>query len=160
MQNVAGGVSLLGHFAPEPSTRHHWGGSACDRLGSGTITSVYKCNLSAIVDVKHADGVVFRYIHLDKRSLNTKRIRIGAAVQQGQVLGNIKPDTWNDGRCGYTRQGKTRAHLHWVIPSNRTLTVDGWTIRHPHNTWTKDGERVVPGYASTSRLVSSNQPRD
>ncbi len=123
----------------------------------GVVSSIYACTLSTIIDIKHADGAVFRYIHIDRYSVNPKYIKLGKPIKQGQVLGVLKPDTWSDGNCGYTNQSQGWSHLHWVMPTDRPLTIDGWTTQHPTNTWTKDSATRTPSYSS-SKLTSTNQP--
>jgi hypothetical protein len=122
----------------------------------GVVSSVYSCTLSTMIDLKHADGAVFRYIHLDKQSVDTSKIRVGARVPQGLVLGTVKPNTWSDGNCGYTQQSPNSAHIHWVMPTDRPVTLDGWTITFPTSAWRKDGVTKVPGYGAASTLLSTN----
>jgi hypothetical protein len=117
---------------------------------------VYSCQLSTIVDIKHADGEVLRYIHIDKHTINFDRIKVGRNVPQGLVLGELKPDTWQDGRCGYTNQSKTVSHIHWVVPVDRRLIIDGWSILYPTNQWVKEDVTKTPSYAT--KLTSTNQP--
>lgn len=139
---------------------HDLGTMSSDRrvlaAAEGVVSTVFACDLSTVIDLKHADGTVFRYIHLDKYSVDGAAIRLGAYVPQGIVLGVAKPDTWDDGRCGYTTQSPGLAHLHWIMPNDRSLTIDGWTIKFPTNTWTKDGVIKVPGYGASSALRSTN----
>jgi hypothetical protein len=99
---------------------------------------------------------VFRYVHLDKQSVNAQTVRVGARVPQGLVLGTVKPDTWSDRNCGYTTQSPGWAHLHWVMPTDRHVTIDGWTITFPTSAWRKDGMTKVPGYGAASALRSTN----
>jgi hypothetical protein len=122
----------------------------------GVVSGVYACTLSTMVDLKHADGAVFRYIHLDKQSVDTSKIRVGARVPQGLVLGTVKPNTWSDGNCGYTQQSPNSAHIHWVMPTDRPVTLDGWTITFPTSAWRKDGMTKVPGFGAASTLLSTN----
>lgn len=124
----------------------------------GVVSAVYSCALSTFIDLKHADGAVFRYFHLDKQSIDTNKIRVGARVPQGLVLGTVKPNTWSDGSCGYTQQGPNSAHIHWAMPTDRPVTIDGWTITFPTNAWRKDGVTKVPGYSAASTLPSTNNP--
>lgn len=122
----------------------------------GVVSAVYSCALSTFIDLKHADGAMFRYFHLDKQSVDTSTIRVGARVPQGLVLGTVKPNTWSDGNCGYTQQAPTSAHIHWVMPTDRPLTLDGWTITFPTSAWRKDGITKVPGFGAASTFVSTN----
>jgi murein DD-endopeptidase MepM/ murein hydrolase activator NlpD len=87
-----------------------------------------------MIDLKHADGTVFRYVHLDKQSVDLTSVRLGARLPQGLVLGVIKPNTWNDENCGYANQSPGWAHLHWIMPTDRPITIDGWTVTFPTNT--------------------------
>lgn len=139
---------------------HDLGTTSTDRrvlaAAEGVVSMVYACNLSTMIDLKHADGAVFRYIHLDKQSVDPTTVRLGARLPQGWVLGVVKPDTWKDGNCGYTTQSPGWAHLHWIMPTDRPITIDGWTIRFPTNTWTKAGVKKVPGYGAASTLPSTN----
>ncbi len=141
---------------------HDLGTSSSDRrvlaAADGVVSSVYSCTLSSIIDIKHADGLVFRYIHIDRNSINPKYVRVGQAIKQGQVLGIVKPNTWNDGNCGYTNQSPGWAHNHWVMPTQYLLTVDGWTTYAGTDTWTKNGVVKTSGYSSASTLLSTNQP--
>lgn len=110
-----------------------------------------------MIDITHADGAVFRYVHIDRFSVNPTYIQLGKPIKQGQVLGVVKPDTWNDGTCGYTNQSQGWAHLHWVIPTDRSVTVDGWTTQYPTSAWTKNTTTWTPSYAA-SPLTSTNKP--
>lgn len=142
------------------NSAHDLGSTSSDRrilaAAEGTITSVYSCEISTIIDIKHADGEVFRYIHLDKYKINFDRIKVGRTVPQGLVLGELKPDTWQDGKCGYTNQAGAVSHIHWVMPVNRRMIFDGWMIGYPTNEWVQDGTIKTPG--SSTRLTSTNQP--
>jgi murein DD-endopeptidase MepM/ murein hydrolase activator NlpD len=142
------------------TSAHDLGTTSTDRrvlaAADGVVSAVYTCALSAFVDLKHADGAVFRYLHLDKYSIDTGTVRVGARVPQGFVLGVVKPDTWEDGNCGYTTQSPGWAHVHWVMPTDRPFTIDGWTITFPTNAWRKDGVTKVPGYGTASTLPSTN----
>lgn len=141
---------------------HDLGTTGSDRrvlaAADGVVSGIYSCTLSTIIDLQHADGAVFRYVHLDKQSVNTETIRVGVRVPQGLVLGLVRPDTWSDGDCGYTTQSPGWAHLHWVIPTDRPVTVDGWTIQFPANAWSKNGVAKVPGYGTASTFPSTNTP--
>jgi len=142
------------------TSAHDLGTTSTDRrvlaAADGVVSAVYPCTLSTIIDLKHADGVVFRYIHIDKQSVDTATVRVGTRVPQGLVLGVVKPDTWSDGNCGYTNQSQGWAHLHWVMPTDRPITLDGWTVKFPTNVWRKHGATKVPGYGAASTLPSTN----
>ncbi len=171
---VADATSMVNYKFPWPTgqnwgwwqgwhtSAHDLGTTSTDRrllaAADGVVSAVYTCALSAFVDLKHADGTVFRYLHLDKQSVDTATVCIGARVPQGFVLGVVKPDTWSDGNCGYTTQSPGWAHVHWVMPTDRPITIDGWTITFPTNAWTKAGVTKVPGYGAASTLPSTNTP--
>jgi hypothetical protein len=144
------------------TSAHDLGTTSTDRrvlaAAEGVVSAVYSCTLSTIIDLKHADGAVFRYIHIDKQSVDTASLRVGVRIPQGFVLGVVKPDTWSDGNCGYTTQSPGWAHIHWVMPTDRPITLDGWTITFPSNTWRKDSVTKVPGYGAASTLPSTNVP--
>ncbi len=142
------------------TSAHDLGTTSTDRrvlaAADGVVTSIYSCTLSSIIDIKHADGAVFRYIHIDRYTVNPNYVRLGQPIKQGQVLGVLKPNTWNDGNCGYTNQSQGWSHLHWVMPTDRQLVIDGWTTQSPENTWTKDGATRTPTY-SAYNLTSTNK---
>jgi hypothetical protein len=108
-----------------------------------------------VLEVEDRDGVKLLYVHIDKNSLDTNAIALGKSVQMGQILGSIRPGTFTDtGDCGGTYQGDNTAHLHWTLPTNRALVVDGWTIQYPNNYLEKNGVRRSAG----ATFQSSNQP--
>jgi murein DD-endopeptidase MepM/ murein hydrolase activator NlpD len=125
---------------------------------NGVVTYVCRGKVSVNVKVRHADGAILDYVHLDKNSVDS-RIFEGATVRQGQVLGKLRPGTWTDWPCGYTAQSDNAAHVHWIVPIDRPFTVDGWTIKYPENIWMRDGQTKTPAFWSgASAMVSTNNP--
>lgn len=150
---------------PDPKNDGHDFGTTGPDLrvlasAAGTITYVCRGAYSVSFMIRHADGVTLFYVHIDKNTVNPK-LREGVTVRQGQVLGRLKPGTWNDGTCGYTVQSSNAAHLHWMLPTDRAFTVDGWTIKYPDNYWERAGEKKIPAFSATSSaMVSTNKPYD
>ncbi|MEM7129186.1 MAG: fibronectin type III domain-containing protein [Chloroflexota bacterium] len=121
----------------------------------GTVSMICAVGLlSRNVKVTHADGVTLEYFHIDKDHLY---VHVGQSVTRGQVLGVLRAGTWSDS-CGYTEnQFPYSAHVHWVLPTDRLFTVDGWTIQHADNTFRRgNGETRSPG----SNLTSTNVPNN
>jgi hypothetical protein len=122
----------------------------------GTITYICRNGSStANIKVAHSDGKVLEYWHLEK-SLPSE-ITEGAYVVQGQKLGTLKSGSFQWDGCGMAPDQST-AHLHWVIPTNASFTVDGWTIQYPDSTWRKGGQQISPPGSSYPLLTSTNKP--
>ena len=131
----------------------------------GVIIYVCKGNLGAALKVRDADGVVLEYWHIDS-ALLSGAVQLGATVSQGQWLGTLRPGSWTDSSaCGtqYTSQNASTGHVHWVLPTDRTFTVDGWSITFPNSTFVNgEQSRTCNGgcWASANFFASSNQPHD
>jgi|GEM_PF-3185872 len=131
----------------------------------GVVTYVCKGSLGAALKVRDADGVVLEYWHIDSARLSGA-VQLGATVTQGQWLGTLRPGTWTDNTaCGtqYTSQNANSAHVHWVLPTDRTFTVEGWSITSPNSTLANGTEsRTCNGgcWGSAFFFTSSNQSSD
>ncbi|MCB0147635.1 MAG: hypothetical protein KDE01_08280 [Caldilineaceae bacterium] len=96
--------------------------------------------------------MVFDYFHFD---VSKVKVKTGDRALQGKILGELRPGTWKD-ECGYTTyQGAGSVHIHWVIPTNNSYTIDSWTIKYPDDAFRKNGEAITPG----KNLNSTNVPR-
>jgi hypothetical protein len=139
------------------SGHHDMGTSGSDKRllasAAGVVTYICWGTLSVNVQIQDADGVVMGYSHIDRNTLESC-ISVGVTIPRGQVLGSLRPDTWSD-NCGYTSQNPSFAHVHWGIPTDRAVTVDGWTIQYPNNYWEKDGsyKYVWDSFPSTNQPV-------
>ena len=123
----------------------------------GVVTNMCVGTISVDLWIRDDSGYTTGYVHLDKTGFDTTLF--GKRVVRGKVLGKLKPGTWSDMPCGATDQTATSAHLHWVIPRNRALVIDGWTITYPNNYLGRNGVLKGPGstFASTNLPVTSNQ---
>ena len=135
----------------------HWwqgwhGGSALDigtaggdrrvlASAGGVVTYMCKGPLGAAIKIRDDDGQALEYWHIDANLLGDG-VTLGATMAQGQVLGSLRPGTWTDTACGpqYTGQAADNAHLHWVLPKDRTFQVEGWSITYPNSSFSKDGQ--------------------
>jgi hypothetical protein len=118
------------------------------------------------VTIEDADGVILTYGHLDKDYISEYSLpSSGTVVQQGFVLGALRPGTWGGG-CGSTQQTPSNSHIHWGLPKNKALVFDGWKIQHPDNYWEcvdatlcSVGEKKGTGnfFASTNIPLSTNE---
>ncbi len=144
---------------PGYNDHHDMGTSGGDKrllaAAGGVVTYICWGTLSANVQIQDADGVVMGYSHIDRNTLESC-ISEGITVSRGQVLGSLRPDTWSDS-CGYTNQNPGFAHVHWGIPNDRAITVDGWTIQYPSDCWEKDGTYKCFQYPFLT-FPSTNQP--
>lgn len=122
----------------------------------GVVTSMCRSTYSVNVKLRDASGTILQYVHIDKNQLGPG-IAEGVSVGQGRVLGVLRSGTFSDG-CGYTQQLAGSAHVHWVIPSNRPFTVDGWTITYPDNAWRRGSETRLPRVNLHSTNTVSNPP--
>lgn len=148
-----------------------WHGTAIDigtsddpRLlsaANGVVQENVPCAISAYVTVRHEDGQILRYFHIDKTRVGTN-LYSGALVKQGQYLGTLLPDTWNDGSCGYTNQTPTFAHVHLDIPTiyqTGSITFDGWTIKAGQNLFVKGTEsKRILDYLPSSNTENNQAP--
>ena len=102
----------------------------------GVVSFICKGKLGAAVKIKDADGVTLEYWHIDSKLLDA-RIKEGALLTQGQLLGSLRPGTWVDPTCGnqFTQQSASSAHVHWELPKDRVITIDGWAIQFPKSTF-------------------------
>ncbi len=111
---------------------------------NGTIIEVNPCIETAWVRIEHADGVILDYLHIELGSL-APEIVVGNSIFRGQLIGNLKPGTFDDGDCGNTSgQRFNSAHLHWGIPSDGSFSVDGWTIG-TDGIWKNGANQILPG---------------
>jgi hypothetical protein len=122
----------------------------------GVITRVCIGSISVDITIRDADGVSMGYIHFDKQGFDTNIL--GKSVKQGELLGNVKPGTWSDRmtNCNYsprTAQQETYAHLHWILPIDRSIVVDGCIIQYPRNYLECNGEKKY----TRSSFLSSNR---
>lgn len=115
--------------------------------GTGVVTRVSLCTYSVNVTVKHPDGKIFNYLHLNKNEFDTTKIKNGIVISQGKKLGRLRTGSFDD-KCGYAIQNTNYSHIHWALPTNVTNTIDQWSIKYAGNCWTK------PGYAN--RCVGSS----
>ena len=97
--------------------------------------------LGAAIKIRDDDAQALEYWHIDSNLL-ADGIALGATVEQGQVLGSLRPGTWTDTACGpqYTGQSADNAHLHWVLPKDHPFNVEGWAITYPTSSFNKDGQ--------------------
>ncbi|GAA5530222.1 Ig-like domain-containing protein [Herpetosiphon gulosus] len=125
---------------------------------AGTITGI--CNgsngLAYNVEIMDSDGVKINYVHLDQAAWDRNAIALGRVVQRGAILGNARAGTFSD--CGNTNQQANSAHVHLVVPINRTIVMDGWTIQYPNNYLERNGERRGPGSFFTSSNALDSIP--
>ena len=140
-------------FAPSSSEPNKWLLAASD----GIVTHI--CNIgevSANVQVKHSDGTITTYLHLDKNTVPNSIL--GTYISQGQELGRLIERVYDPGPCGsddnYCRSGSwyclfrdacgcsTGPHVHFGVPS-RNVTIDGWTS-HSNNNWTQGQQTKSP----------------
>lgn len=135
------------------------GSSSTNRIilasGTGTITSVSACSYSVNVTIKHPDGRIFKYLHLDKNTFDAGKIKNGVSVTQGKRLGTLIAGNFSD-NCGYAVQKADYSHLHWGLPTNVSNTIDLWSITYPGNCWTKPGYSnrcVGSSFGSTNKEV-------
>lgn len=104
----------------------------------GLVTRV--CNSttgpSASLTIRHADGTVTGYVHLDKGTVPTNIL--GAYVPQGTYLGSLIVGGFSD-NCGF----QTGAHIHFQLPvvlPTRVITIDGWTSTAADDCWRRGSE--------------------
>ncbi|MBP9758797.1 peptidoglycan DD-metalloendopeptidase family protein, partial [Candidatus Dojkabacteria bacterium] len=113
---------------------------------AGTVTNVSICTYSVNVTVSHADGKVFKYLHLNKSEFDSTKIKSGVNLPQGKKIGLLRKGSFSD-NCGYAKQTSSTHHLHWGLPTTSKNTIDQWSILSPNTCWTK------PGYSN--RCVNS-----
>ena len=97
----------------------------------GVITSMCTRGTQTVnVSILDDSGVTLQYWHIDKNQV-ASGITVGKRVARGRVLGTLKSGTVDpyDG-CGRMLQRDSNAHIHWIIPTDRPFTVDGWTITY------------------------------
>lgn len=135
------------------------GSSSTNRIilasGAGTVTAVSACSSSVNVTVKHPDGKIFKYLHLDKNTFDAGKIKNGVSLTQGKRLGTLKAGNFSD-NCGYAVQKADYSHIHWGLPTNVSNTIDLWTITYPGNCWSKPGYSnrcVGSSFGSTNKEV-------
>ena len=108
----------------------------------GVVRFMCKGKLGAAIKIKDADGVTLEYWHIDTKLLDPD-VKEGALLVQGQILGSLRPGTWVDPTCGnqFTQQSATNSHLHWNLPNDRPITIDGWTSRQPQSVFTNGTQK-------------------
>ncbi len=122
---------------------------------AGSITSVSVCTYTVNVTIKHSDGKVFKYLHLNKSEFDANTIKVGVSVAQGKRLGLLRTGSFSDS-CGYAVQNSSSHHLHWGLPTNFKNTIDLWSITYPSNCWKKTGysnKCVGSTFGSTNKEV-------
>ncbi len=122
---------------------------------SGVVRFICKGKLGAAIKIKDADGVTLEYWHIDSKLLDPD-VKEGALLGQGQILGSLRPGTWVDPTCGnqFTQQSATNSHLHWELPKDRPITIDGWTITQTQSVFTNGAQKRVCVGACFSSFVS------
>lgn len=158
--DIVGNLGGLDLFAPSGATVE---GRRVLASAEGVVTNICTGSVSINVYMQDDNGVKVGYAHLEKNGFDGSIL--GKRLPRGYVLGSVKPDTWSDNVCKtYTDQLPQNAHVHWIMPIDRTIVVDGWTLQHPNNYFEKDGVKRGPNsyFTSTNNPASggSTQPLD
>lgn len=141
-----------------------FGTSGADRrllaAADGVVTFVCRGRLGTGVKIRDADGATVGYWHVAAGSL-APEIHEGARVKQGQLLGELRAGTYSEGGpCRqFATQQPTNAHVHLTLPTDRLMSIDGWTIQPGVSAFGQSGEqRVCPGacYRAGIKFESSN----
>lgn len=87
-----------------------WG--ELDEALEGTEQDV-RLHLNSIA-IRHQNGEISEYCHLEKGSVSAQGIKVGSAVHEGQVIGIVGKSGWTD-----------RDHLHFIVIRNLTFLDRG-----------------------------------
>lgn len=94
----------------------------------GVITNVCTAGtVSRNVDVRHADGTIFSYWHVDKNHFE-EGITKDLSIMQGTVFGELRVGSFAYDKCGTATQNN--AHVHWKLPTGKKHVIDGRTFEY------------------------------
>jgi hypothetical protein len=114
------------------------------------------------VEITDANGIKVRYFHINKTTLNSTKVKDGATIQQGQLLGNVwTGNLTSDCEKAVAQQTATSGHVHIIIPT-APFVIDGWTFDYPSKCAKKSSVTKCAGnqFTSTNSSVNGNQSTD
>lgn len=126
----------------------------------GTVGPICTGLLTRNVTIYGNDGITLQYYHIDKTTLRSG-IATGQPIGQGQVIGSLRTGNfgpWEEEGCGEAYQNDISSHLHWIIPKNVNLSIQGWSILFPTVYWQKPGQQAIYAPNTNTPFISENIP--